>query len=64
MKTNAFLNQISFFPKENEVLFFPYSSFELEDIQEKDSYTLIFFIYSLRFKEKAKDNIVCDCKIF
>ena len=53
LKTNAFLNEISYFHNEDEVLFFPYSSFELVDIEEKESITLIVFEYSLRFKEKV-----------
>jgi len=56
MKTNAFLNQISAFHNENEVLFFPYSSFELVDINENYSLPIIVFDYSLRFKEKVNNN--------
>ena len=56
MKTNAFLNQISYFHNEDEVLFFPYSSFELVDINENYSLPIIVFDYSLRFKEKVNIN--------
>ncbi len=55
MKTNAFLNQISAFHKENEVLFFPFSSFELVDVEELDGGTLITLDYSLRFKDKVQN---------
>ena len=52
MKTNAFLNQISAFHNENEVLFFPFSSFELVDVDELNGGTLITLDYSLRFKDR------------
>ena len=54
METNAFLKEISFYHEEDEILFFPYSSFELVDIEEKDSSPIIVFEYSLRFKEKVE----------
>ena len=34
LKTHADLEKISFYPSEREVLFFPFSSFEIKDIQE------------------------------
>ena len=55
MKTNAFLNQISAFHNENEVLFFPFSSFELLDVKDLDGGTLIILDYSLRFKGKVEN---------
>ena len=55
METNAFLKQISAFHKENEVLFFPFSSFELVDIEDLDGGTLITLNYSLRFKDKVQN---------
>ena len=55
MKTNAFLNQISAFHNENEVLFFPFSSFELVDVKELDGGTLITLDYSLRFKDRVSN---------
>ena len=55
MYSNAFLNKISFYHKENEVLFFPYSSFELAEIEENDNFTVITFKYSLKFKDKVKN---------
>ena len=57
MNTNAFLNKISFFHNENEVLFFPYSSFELVSIKESEMFTFITFKYSLKFKEKVQNCI-------
>ena len=54
MKTNAFLNEISYFHSEDEVLFFPYSSFELVDFYEQTiTLPMIVFDYSLRFKKKV-----------
>ena len=55
MKTNAFLNQISAFHNENEVLFFPFSSFELLDVKEFEGCTIIKLDYSLRFKDKVEN---------
>ena len=55
MKTNAFLNQISAFHNENEVLFFPFSSFELVDVKELDGGTLFTLYYSLRFKDRVSN---------
>ena len=56
MKTNAFLNQISYFHNEDEVLFFPYSSFELVDVKESIPLPIIVFDYSFRFKEKVNNS--------
>ena len=53
IETSAFLREISFYHEENEVLFFPFSSFELVDIIE-DGLTTIVFDYSLKFKNKVE----------
>ena len=53
LKTNAFLNQISAFHSENEVLFFPFSSFELLSVDEYDEGTLIVLDYSFQELEKS-----------
>ena len=55
LKTNAFLKDISAFHSENEVLFFPFSSFELVNVDEYGNGTLIVLDYSLRFKEKVEN---------
>ena len=56
MKTNASLREISLFHEEDEVLFFPFSSFELVDVKEYDkTMTVITLDYSLRFKEKVEN---------
>ena len=59
IKSNAFLNKISAFHNENEVLFFPFSSFELVNIEEFDEGILITLDYSLRFRKK-----VLNCSYF
>ena len=64
METNAFLAEISFFHTENEVLFFPFSSFELVDIEEEGPMTYITFDYSFRFKNKAEINNNKGCYLF
>ena len=57
MNTNGCLSEISFFHEENEVLFFPFSSFELVNIVEYSSGDVfIEFDYSLRFKGKVDNN--------
>ena len=58
MNSNGCLYDISFYHDESEVLFFPFSSFELVDVKEYDNnMTLIEFNYSLRFKNKIfNDN--------
>ena len=68
MKTNASLREISFFHEEDEVLFFPFSSFELVDVKEYDnSITVITLDYSIRFNKKLQDCSYSDenrCLIF
>lgn len=63
METNAFLSEISFYHDENEVLSFPFSSFELVGIQEQSPFTTIKSDYSLRFKDKIEgrsdDGTIC-----
>ena len=64
METNGCLYEISFYHDENEVLFFPFSSFELVDVKEyDDDMTLIEFNYSLRFKKKIDGCVGNDCCI-
>ena len=56
MKTNASLKEISFFHEEDEILFFPFSSFEIVDVKEYNpAMTVITLDYSLRFKEKVEN---------
>ena len=56
MKTNASLKEISLFHEEDEILFFPFSSFEIVDVKEySPTMTVITLDYSLRFKEKVKN---------
>ena len=60
MITNGFLNQISYFHDEDEVLFFPFSAFELVDIYEEDGYTFVVLDYSPRFVGKIENCIFSD----
>ena len=56
MKTNASLKEISLFHEEDEILFFPFSSFEIVDVKEySPAMTVITLDYSLRFKEKVEN---------
>ena len=57
MITNGFLNQISYYHNEDEVLFFPFSSFELDDIYEVDLTLFIVLYYSNRFLKKVENCI-------
>ena len=63
MLTNGFLNQISYFHDEDEVLFFPFSGFELVDVYEEDSTTFIVLDYSSRFTRKVENCIFSDTLI-
>ncbi len=51
--SNGFLKKISFYHNEDEVLFFPFSSFELVDIFSCQSKTMIVLDYSTRFIQKV-----------
>ena len=55
MNTNASLSEISFFHDESEVLFFPFSSFELVNIEDDQEMPIIVLDYSLRFKNKVQN---------
>ena len=55
IKTNGSLSEISYFHDESEVLFFPFSSFELVNVSEKEGMTVITLNYSLRFKNKIQN---------
>ena len=63
MITNGFLNQISYFHEEDEVLFFPFSSFELVDVYEDETRTFIELDYSTRFLKKVEKCIYFKQKI-
>ena len=55
MKTNASLKEISLFHEEDEILFFPFSSFEIVDVEELSKEMIVITLdYSLRFKEKVE----------
>ena len=55
LKTKASLKEISLFHEEDEILFFPFSSFEIVDVEEYGSTTVITLDYSFRFKEKVEN---------
>lgn len=58
MDTNGCLFDISAYHDESEVLFFPFSSFELVSVEEfKNGEVLIEFNYSLRFKNKVNESL-------
>ena len=63
MITNGFLNQISFYHNEDEVLFFPFSSFELVDIYYYKGKTMIVLDYSPRFFKKVENCVYKDVLI-
>ena len=60
MITNGFLNKISFFHQEDEVLFFPFSSFELVDIYDYEGNKMIELDYSPRFIKKIENCVFYD----
>ena len=51
-ESNAAIKEFSFFPKENEILFFPGSSFIIKDINLTDNIYIIILNYNGKFKEK------------
>ena len=60
MITNGFLNKISFYHNEDEVLFFPFSAFELVNIYQEGKRTFIVLDYSTRFTSKIKGCIFAE----
>ena len=50
--SNTDIEEISVFKKEREVLFFPFSSFEINDIQESDDYQDQVYIINLKYLGK------------
>ena len=66
LATHSDLEQLSFFPQEKEVLFFPFSSFEIKDIKEKDFngeniYEIkLLYLYKYLKDIKNDQNLVKD----
>ena len=58
IKTNGNLCEISYYHDESEILFFPFSSFELVDVREFiNGMVIIEFNYSLRFRSKVDESV-------
>ena len=58
IKTNGNLCEISYYHDESEILFFPFSSFELVDVREfSNGMAIIEFNYSLRFRSKVDESV-------
>lgn len=58
INSNGCLFDISVFHNESEILFFPFSSFELVNIEEySNNMIMIEFNYSLRFKNKVNESL-------
>lgn len=55
--TNIDTENLSFFPSEKEVLFLPFSGFEISRYEEKEDYLIIYLNYLNRNEKKIKDYI-------
>ena len=60
--TNADLRDISFFEEEREILLFPFSIYEINEIQEKDNYYIIYLNilgkYKKNFESKNNSDLI------
>ena len=52
LATHGDIENISFYPKEKEVLFFPFSSFEIKDIEEQIMNNEMIYIINLKYLGK------------
>jgi len=52
----ASIKKYSFFPKEEEVLFFPYSSFAVKEIKDLRNHVLIYLEYLGKYKENIENH--------
>ena len=57
LSTHGDLEKISYFPNEREVLFFPFSSFEIKDIKYVNSRYEIKLLYLGKYLKDIKNNI-------
>ena len=55
--SNAYLYNISYFPDESEVLFFPFSAFIVENVINDDDIYYIFLEYLGRYEQRIKSKI-------
>ena len=65
--THADIEQLSFYPREKEVLFFPFSSFEIQKIEEKNingekRYEIILLYLGKYLKEIENDKNIIENK--
>ena len=70
LSTHGDIEKISYYPNEKEVLFFPFSSFEIKDIQEINlenekgyEITLLYLCKYLKYIENDKNIIINEDKI-
>ena len=55
--TNMDIEEISYFKDEKEVLFLPFSGFEIEKIEKNQKYTIIYLNYLNKYEKKVMDYI-------
>ena len=60
--TNIDIEKISYFPGEEEVLFLPFSGFEISEIKEENEYTIIYLNYLIKYEKDVKDYIDAQSK--
>ena len=64
--SNAYIKEYSKYPQEEEVLFFPFSAFEVENIEDENNHVNIYLKYLGRYKsyiEDKKRNPLADIPI-
>ena len=61
--TNIDVEEISFFQGEKEVLFLPFSGFEITKIEEQTEYTTIYLNYLNKFEKKLWIILMQEVKI-
>jgi len=54
--TNADLKDISFFEDEREILFFPFFIYEINDVQKKENYYILYLNILGKYKKKLNIN--------
>lgn len=60
--TNIDTKKCNFYDKEEEVIFLPFSGFEIYDIKEENYYTAIYLNYLNKYEKKVKDYIEARSK--
>ena len=55
--TNIVAHELSYFSSEKEVIFLPFSGFEIVKIEEREGYTIMYLNYLNKYEKKVMDYI-------